>query len=130
MKIFRKSRFHGVFPHKGKLCAKVSNSFGTVRWIPVSGRVDGKDFILADAVRTSELHLDPGLLHPEDVAGLTPCRGHVFLSGSRWVRLEKDWTFSVHAGPDHWQETIRSPCELMIADSGDPHFSAVVWVKR
>lgn len=152
--ILNAAKFRGVFPHKGRLCARMKQNWGPDRWIPVPGRQQGIHFELAHIVGDSLMHLPLRSVHPQDRKDLQvlTVRSHwptaivdgrlknvegppervttVAVPRGRWIRIVTDYKTEVCNGPDRARVTVAAPAAIRVADSGCAALAGAIWVKR
>ena len=129
--VFNRAAFNGIFPRKGKKCARLTWR-GETRWVPVSG-----PFLLAESIASSQTyvptsHIDQGAT-PVDVALVW--HGHTSHEPLVWLHdfpngvvLARDLWIKAHSGPDTWHTRIPSGSRVLLKAPGDPHQSASWWV--
>lgn len=131
VRIFNRAAFRGVFPHKGKKCARIT-WHGETRWIPVTG-----PFLVADPVESSQGYIPLSHIDRES----TPVKdslvwyGHTSREPLVWLHdvpsgvvLARDLWIKVHSGPDTWHTMVPSGSRVILKNPGDPRQSAVWWV--
>ena len=131
--LFSKSSFKGVFPHKGKRCAKLQKSVSLApRWVPITG-----EFLLADVVSSSQTYLplsvidtDASPVNPKYVwLGLSSGEPMVDLHNMPGgILLKEDFSFQVHQGASSWWSTIDAGSKVFLLDPGCPALAASWWV--
>ncbi len=131
--IFAKSSFKGIFPHKGRRCAKLQRSVSlSARWVPVTGT-----YVLADIVESSQGYLPLSVIDRVR----TPVKEGLAWQGQAgrgpfvWLHdlplgaiLAQEFACKVHQGASSWWTTIKAGSRVYLLDAGCPEMAARWWV--
>ena len=126
------SFFRGIFPRKGRRCARVELPWGETRWVPV----DGRDVVVAKSVACSQSYLPVEVLAPDALVKLQSYVWDGRMGGKFvWMRdlpaegvvLAKNWSTYECNGPSTSSFLVPAGTRILAGAAGTPAVAGHHW---